>query len=293
LNSQGSQHTRRAYERALERFKDSVRKPLGDVGGADVQAWKRALHNDGLSHSTVNVYLSAISSFYQYCIHKHTAIVEGREQGLTQYNPVSRVDRPTVRKYGKARGLTTHEAAALLSQPDRTTFTGLRDYAIILMALLTGRRSAEIRNLRWGDIYDGAYYWRGKYGAERTDELPAPVAAAIANYRRALADEPRSHEPVFVSMRYPHKAVSAQYITSAVAAYAKRAGIAGRVTFHTLRHTYARLRSRAGHDIVEISRALGHQRLDTTQIYLAQVARADVDGGWCDVWREIGEEVSS
>jgi site-specific recombinase XerD len=276
-----SVHTERTYRRAIERFKQFVNKPLAQVGGADCQAWADALSQD-VAASTVNTYMSAVSSFYEYCIHKYTVRSNGREHGLTDYNPTTRVDREPVQKYGRARALTLEEAQRLLAQPDRETEIGLRDYAIMLMALLTGRRNTEIRRLTWGDVHNGQrYHWQGKRKKERTDELPAPCWAAIVNYQRAAGLDPDPSHPVFTAQRYDTKPLSSQFLNQMIQEYAAQAGI-GHVTFHTLRHTYAYLRREQGHDLLDISRALAHSNIATTQIYLDQIATTD--SGWQDVY---------
>lgn len=287
-----SEHTARTYERSLRRFKRFVDKPLDRVGGADVQAWADAMA-DRLSPSTINTYMSAVSSFYQFCADRYTVVGEdGREHGLTDYNPTTRVEREPVQKYGKARALTLEETQALLAQPDRSTEIGARNYAILLMALLTGRRSAEIRGLRWRDIHNGErFHWRGKGRKERTDELPEPCWAAISNYRRVAGiKDPNPDDPVFTSRRYTHQTLSSQFLTLMIQGYAEAAGL-GHVTFHTTRHTYAYLRREQGHDVLRISRALAHTNLQTTQVYLDQIATQD--DGWRELWGALLDVESS
>jgi integrase/recombinase XerC len=283
-----SVHTARSYERAMKRFKAFVDKPLADVGGADVRAWVDDLHDSDLSANTVNTYLAAVSSFYRYCIHIHTVVVDGREQGLTTYNPTTRVKRDAVQKYGTVRSLTVDEMRALLAQPDRTTETGARDYAIILMAFLTGRRNSEIRNLRWRDIQGGRrYHWRGKRAKERTDELPAPVWAAIVSYQRASGKlDPVDKDPVFTSVRFPRQTLSSQYLVEMVSSYAEAAGIAQRVTFHMLRHTYASIAYESGANLGDVRYALGHNSLDTTRIYIDQLGAVG-NTQWQALWAAV------
>ncbi len=285
LASFSSSHTRRAYDRAVADFEEVVQKPLDEATRADAERFAADLRRQGVSESTINLKLSACSSFYEFGRNRFTIIEDGRERGVFEFNPFSRVKRARVEKYGKASPLAVYQAQRLLAQPDRTTERGARDYAMLLMAILTGRRNHEICQLRWRDVESAGFYqWRGKGGKERRDTLPAPVWAAIQTYLQVAGrlTSLQADDPVFTSERYTHKPLSTSWFNSMVKDHAQAAGLPEGVHAHTLRHTAAALRDESGSSVLEISRLLGHADLRTTQIYL-NTMRAE-DEQWAAAW---------
>lgn len=286
-----SEHTERSYRRSIEDlmgFLDIGPEDLGTVGGADVAEWANELAESGLAKSTIATRLAGVSSVYEFARSVYT---DGAGQPLTSYNPVDGVDRPQVNPYGKSRPLGTSEIGALLAQIDRSTVVGLRDYALILFAVYTGKRSHEARNLRAGDIQPVAeqirFFWRGKRDKSGWADLPAPVWQAIQLYW-AAAGQPGPGDPVFGSHNGQENGpLSGVFVNMMVQEYALHAGLRG-VTFHTLRHSAALLRKRAGQSVADICQMLGHSRLDTTQVYLGQV-EGFVDTGWQSVAEMLAE----
>ena len=127
------------------------------------------------SPATVGARIACISSYYKFLV----------RMDLIRSNPCDRLDRPRTSP-AVPRGLSADEVRRLLSViPD--TQAGLRDRAIVLTLVLTGRRRSEVLNLTTGDIESGepAYYrYRGKGGKRGRRELPRPAYAATV---RALA----------------------------------------------------------------------------------------------------------
>jgi integrase/recombinase XerD len=328
LDSKASPHTRRTYHAAVQAFFAHCCKEPWDVAGADVIAWLNHLQDRGRSAATINVKLAALRSFYHYCEQQYTILdpATGRERPLARFNPALRAERAKVTPYGKSTHLNATEVKSLLLAVDRSTPTGLRDYALILAYVYTGRRSSEIRTIRWGDISvagDRAYYrWSGKGGKQREDELPWPVYHAITDYLQASAEirgrgdrwEPEDDEFIFVplsnvasrlpcvqrSRNYTKKAsrigrrpLSRAGVNRIVKRQARRAGLGGesgrrrRITTHTLRHTAAMLRRQLTDDVQEIQRFLDHSSLSTTQIYLEHTEKRR-DNLWMRVEALIG-----
>lgn len=287
----GSEHTARAYRCAVDDFVNFVdsgdeAEVLGEVGGADVAAWANDMADRGLADATIAARLSALSAFYRFCM---TTYTDAAGLPLAQFNPVSVVQRPEVIRYGNSRPLTPEQFVALRDQIDRTTVTGLRDFAIIVMAIYTGRRSAELRNLLVGHIQHTAtghrYLWRGKRGKTRWDDLPTPVWQAIQLYwLKAGRESARANEPVFIAHNgravAPHP-LSSEFLRLMVKDYAHAADLPD-ITFHTLRHSAVALRLKGGASVLEVSQLLGHGDLRTTQTYLEAI-EGFVDTQWQDV----------
>lgn len=294
-----SSSTGRSYRRAAENFMDfSNVQPgqLGDVGGADVAAWANDLAERGLADATIAQRLAALSAFYRFCM---TTYTDGGGQPLASHNPVAMVPRPTVAKYGNSRPLTVEQLQALLGCIDTSTVQGMRDKAMILMAVYTGRRSVEIRTLSVGYIQHNAngkvrYCWRvyKKRAAKmRWDDLPAPVWQAIQLYWSASGRELGLNEPAFVSHNGApgsSRPLSSEFFNQMVKGYAKSAGLPDWVTAHTLRHTASALRILAGRDVLEVNRLLGHGSLHTTQIYIEALTGFE-DHGWSAVEKILDE----
>jgi len=271
LEIQNSSHTKRAYRRAIEDFQAFVRKPLLMVTALEVSQWA-ALLAEKLSPASVNARLAAVSSFYEFC----QKILTSEVKPLIAYNPVVSVKRPHVDKYADSRALSLDQVKALLAQPDPSTPVGARNLAMLIFALYTGRRSAEILRLRWGDISEDGrwYHWRGKGGKTRRDELVPPVWAAIVAYleRAGRIGKIQADEYVFAPIGGPYdQPLSGTMFNKLLKRYARMAGLPDWIHVHTLRHTAAQLRAMAGDDVVTISQMLAHARIDTTQIYLRRL----------------------
>ena len=126
--------------------------------------------------STANLRLAAISSFYRYAL---------RHDFLRGDNPVARVERLMVQSYAAARPIAYEELRARLAVIDLTTSAGLRDYALLLLGLHTGRRLSELAGLRREHIVIRAsrveITWvRCKGGKTMRDELPRRGAQGLA-----------------------------------------------------------------------------------------------------------------
>ena len=153
LNSRTSPHTRRAYASAWSSFQEHSGKLPWEITRADIARWLDAQRAAGLSASTINQRLAALSSFFTYAsdVYQVTPSVAG-DSPLTPNNPAHSIPRLKTRSYTKSRYLSVEEARALLRAIPRHTTQGLRDYALFLTYLVTGRRNSEIRKLQYGDF---------------------------------------------------------------------------------------------------------------------------------------------
>jgi site-specific recombinase XerD len=169
--------------------------------------------------------------------------------------------------------LTKPETEALLAVPDQTTWLGRRDRTLLLLAMQTGLRLSELIGLRQGDIYlgRGAHVrCEGKGRKQRCTPLTRTTVRALRAWIREQGnDETRILFPSARGGLLSHDSV--QYL---VAKYATTAAEScptlrkKRVTPHVLRHTTAMELLQAGVDRSVIALWLGHESLETTQIYL-------------------------
>lgn len=213
---------------------------------------------------TRNIRLAAIHSFFRY------AAVEAPEHSAL----IQRVLAIPRKRHTRALidFLVRPEIDALLAAPDRATWLGRRDHAFLLTALQTGLRLSELTGLRRGDVSleVGAHVrCEGKGRKERCTPLTKPTVRVL---RRWIADHLKDAEYVFPSTRGGR--LSADAAQHLVAIHVGKAQLAcpslarKRVTPHVFRHTAAMELLQAGVDRALIAIWLGHESVETTQIYL-------------------------
>ena len=217
------------------------------------------------SARTRNNRLAAIHSLFAYAALRHPEHAALIQRVLAI--PAKRTDRQLV------SFLTDHEVDALLAAPDRETWVGRRDHALLLVAIQTGLRVSELTALACGDIEFGAGAHLRCHGKGRKERITPLTTEACAVLRVWLAE--RSGQPddvVFPSRRsgrLSSDAVAVLVTRHAHAAAARCASLATKtVTPHVLRHTCAMRLLAVGVDISVIALWLGHESVETTQIYL-------------------------
>jgi integrase/recombinase XerD len=222
-------------------------------------------HSRGNSPRTRNARLAAIRSLFGYAALRHPEHAES----------IARVLAIPAKKFDKAlvTWLTEPEVGALLAAPDKATWAGRRDHAILALAAQTGLRVSELTGLTCGDVHLGAGPYVSCHGKGRKERITPLTRNTIAVLRAWLAERHRDPgQPLFPNRtggRLSRDAVEkrlAQHVTTASSAYPSLA--AKHVTAHTLRHTAAMRLLHAGVDTSVIALWMGHEQADTTQIYL-------------------------
>src|SRR5271166_3376569 len=243
------------------------RLTIDDLDAVTVGAFLHYLDNQRHnSTATRNARLAAIHSFYRYAM----PLIPDRAHTASQVLaiPQRRHDHATV-SY-----LTSPEIDALLAAPDRTTWYGRRDHALLLTTVQTGLRVSEVTRLTVQDVTTttpgAAIHTTGKGRKQRA----TPLTKQSATILRAWLPEagPAPSGPAFPTCRgTPMSADAVQRLVAKHATAAARScpSIAGKhVTPHTLRHTAAMALLHAGVDTSVIALWLGHQSPVTTHIYL-------------------------
>jgi integrase/recombinase XerD len=239
---------------------------LADLDAPVIAAFLDYLERErGNSVRTRNARLAAIHSLFRFAALRHPEHAGSIERVLAI--PQKRYDRALV-SY-----LTRPEADALVASPDRSTWIGRRDHALLLVAVQTGLRVAELTGLRCSDaqLSTGPHVrCHGKSRKERCTPLTAQATAALRTWLAERRGSPA--DPLFPSRR--GGPLSTDAVQSLVAKYAAAAArlcpsLSGKhVTPHVLRHTCAMALREAGIDISTIALWLGHESIVTTQIYL-------------------------
>jgi site-specific recombinase XerD len=169
--------------------------------------------------------------------------------------------------------MSAADVDAVLGSCDRSTVSGRRDRAILVLLARLGLRSGEVAALRLGDVdwRAGEITVRGK--ARRADRLPllAEVGEALVAY--LTGGRPRSECPQLILTLYaPPRPIHPSSITNVVYRACRRAGLA-RAGGHRLRHALATEMLRRGGDLTEIAQVLRQSDLGTTSGY-AKIDRA-------------------
>lgn len=214
--------------------------------------------------------LSSLRSFFNYAYSK---------RHLIDSNPTSDIDGPK-KKQALPKFLTVDEAVLLLEaiKADTDSKTVVRDYAIIACFLNTGMRLSELvgLNLKSFDSNLATVKVLGKGNKERIIYLNDAAKSAIKDYLRIRLDPKfisTSTNALFLSGRQTR--ISAKTVQWVVYKYLGRAGLGDRgLSVHKLRHTAATLMYQTGKvDIRVLKDILGHEQLNTTQIYTHVVDR--------------------
>jgi site-specific recombinase XerD len=239
---------------------------LNDLDAPLISAFLDDLeHTRGTSARSRNVRLAAIQSFF-----RDAALRAPRHSGLIQ-----RVVAPPSKRYDRTPMAfwTDIEIEALLAAPDQHTWLGRRDRTLLLLAVQTGRRVSELSGLCWQDITlgPGAHVrCQGKGRKERWTPLRKDAITALRAWQRAQQSRPE--KPVFPSTRGgPLRRDGVAYLLTKHAATAPQhcPSLHGkRVTPHVLRHSAAMTLLHSGVDSAVIAMWLGHETMDTMQVYL-------------------------
>jgi integrase/recombinase XerD len=236
---------------------------IDDLDAPLIGAFLKHLEEDrGNSPRTRNARLGAIHSFYRFAALEHPehAHTIARVMAI----PTKRYERNTV-SY-----LDRDEIKALLAAPDKRTWLGRRDHALLALMIQTGVRVSELTGLRLGDVHLGtAAHIRvlGKGRKRRATTLTVEIVKVLRAWIKERNGQPE--EPLFPTRQ--GRPLSRYTIGVVVSKHAAAANCPSlktkRVTPHTLRHTNAMLLRAKGVDIATIALWLGHESTQTTHIY--------------------------
>jgi site-specific recombinase XerD len=246
--------------------REPSRLELADLDAALIAAFLDHLERErGNGVRTRNARLAAIHSFFRFAALRHPehAALIARVLAI----PPKRFDRALV------TFLSGPEITALIAAPERSTWTGRRDHALLLVAIQTGLRASELLGLRVGDAHLGAGAHLACRGKGRKERVTPLTTEAVRVLRVWLAERRgASADPLFPTRR--GAPLGRDGLERLLAKYAARAArrcpsiARKRLSPHVLRHTAAMELLAAGVDTSVIALWLGHERVDTTQIYL-------------------------
>ena len=258
-----SEHTIRAYTRDLSEFADFLTehgRSLADARTIDVRSFLASLRERELARATIARKLAAVRSLYKFLI----------VRGHCETNPVIGLRTPRLHRK-LPRFLDETEVRRLVESPDTTTLPGLRDRTILETLYSTGVRVSELVGISVGDVdfLSEAIRTRGKGKKERLVPIGRIALAVMDEFleRRRLAErkKPERNAPLFTNKLGTR--LTARSVNRILKKYILKLGLKGKITPHTLRHTFATHLLNRGADLRSVQELLGHEHVSSTQIY--------------------------
>jgi integrase/recombinase XerD len=211
------------------------------------------------SAATIHRKSASLRSFYRHL----------RREGLRDSDPTAAMSPPR-RNRKLPNVLTRADVQRLLAQPRGGSPAALRDRALLELMYACGLRASEAIGLDVGDVDrdDRVVRARGKGSKERVVPVGQAAVRALESYlergRPALV-KGRHETHLFVNFR--GRLLTRQGLYKIVRRHAQAAGLADRMSPHTLRHTFATHLLAGGCDLRSVQEMLGHADVATTQLY--------------------------
>ena len=254
-----SPNTTASYSHDVEGLLDSFEGSLPkEITTEDIERFLSARIEKGLSKRSQARLLSALRSFFNWCI----------EEGDLKENPCDRIDAPKLGKYLPAV-LSVEEVDAIISSIDTRTPAGLRDRAILEVLYGCGLRVSECTGLRISHVNldEGFVNVIGKGDKQRIVPLGEMAADAIRNYLPARPEPAARTWEDFLFLNRFGRPLSRVSVFNLVKNQAMAAGIHKEISPHTFRHSFATHLIEGGADLRLVQEMLGHESILTTEIY--------------------------
>lgn len=258
-----SPHTHAAYRRDLERFAGWIaenRLEFLNLSPQQLLDFVEFLQKEKLQPPSVARHLASLKSFYRFL----------KLDERVKDNAVDLLAAPTL--WERVPQVLSPEAVdRLLSGPVPLDRYAMRDLALLETLYASGCRASECSNLKLADLNLEGGYCRcmGKGNKQRVIPLGARAVAAIRSYlnhlRPKIMAERSPVEQLFVSGKgLPLERTT---VWRVVKKYVSRQGIHGKVSPHTLRHSFATHLLAGGAELRAVQEMLGHAGIATTQKY--------------------------
>ncbi len=263
VEKSSSINTLQAYGRDIRRYVDFLASECvedpGDIDSELVVRFMGHIAEEGLSERSAARMASSVRSFHAFLL----------REGISESLPTGRLESPNFPRR-LPRVLSVAQVESLLESPDAPDARGSRDRAILETLYATGMRISELTGLSVPDIDLATREVRayGKGGKERLIPLGSQAAASLEyylNWGRPKLLKSSSERAVFLNRLGGR--LTRQGCWKIILGHAEKAGLAGLMTPHTLRHSFATHLLENGADLRSIQELLGHASISTTQIY--------------------------
>lgn len=230
----------------------------------DIIAFREGLKETGHKPTTIQNYITATRLFFQWL-----------EEERIYPNVAAHIKGAKLDREHKKDYLTSRQVKTILSDIDRTTLQGKRDYAMLVLMITGGLRTIEVSRADIGDLRTAGdntvLYVQGKGRDEKTEyiKLDAQVEAAIRDYLKARS-ESNPEAALFASASNNSKGqrMTTRAISGIAKAHMVEAGYnSEKLTAHSLRHTAVTLSLLAGRPLEEVQQFARHANISTTMIY--------------------------
>jgi integrase/recombinase XerD len=262
-----SRNTLEAYRSDLQQFGQFIERRELDpltITPPQLAAFVSELADRGRGHApvapaTLQRKVACLRSFYRYL----------RRERMIDHDPAAELRGPRSRAR-LPQVLSRDEVTRLLAQPSGSSPTAVRDRALLETMYACGLRASEVISLELPelDLETGVLRARGKGSKERIVPIGRKAIESLRSYLErgrprlvGLRDEPR----LFVNTR--GSPLTRQGLYKIVQRHAASAGLAHRMSPHTLRHSFATHLLAGGCDLRSLQEMLGHADIATTQVY--------------------------
>ena len=268
-----SEHTLRNYLSDMEQFYDYLcpagpngKRRFIDIAQIDhitIREYLATLYQERRKKTSIARKLATLRTFFKYLC---------REQ-VVEMNPARLVSSPRLEKK-LPKALSIDDVIKFIETPEADTVLGKRDRAILELLYASGMRVAELTGLNLAnvDFQHESVLVRGKGRKERIVPFGSKAKQAIQAYLAVrgelLIEAPEEQrDPMALFLNYQGTRITTRSVGRMIDKYVREAAMAGGVSPHSLRHSFATHLLSAGADLRAIQELLGHARLSTTQIY--------------------------
>lgn len=244
----------------LQEFAAGLERPVEDLDRRGLEALVRQLMGEGRSPASVARGVACFRGFYRFLV----------VSGHRTVNPAEDLQAPRAWKT-LPKFLSVEDVDKLLAAPDVSTARGLRDRALIEVLYATGLRVSELIGLKPQDVNleSGYLTTTGKGRKQRLVPLGDEAASWVVRYLKEARPQllkKRTSTRLFVNAR-GGTGLTRVGFWKILKAYGLQCGLAGALSPHVLRHSFATHLLERGADLRAIQMMLGHSDLSTTQIY--------------------------
>lgn len=253
--------------RQLEQFCLSIDVvEVDDITLGVIKQFTKHMLNKGNKGSYINGILKTTKSFIQYCFEEYGEGFNTRNKSFKWVKEEKAV----------IRAFTPKDVRLLLAACNGNTFLSIRDTAILTLFFETGIRCFELCCIKQEDIKEDFILINGKNNKQRAVPITPVLRKALMRYDRVKEEYFRyKSTDAYYFLSFSGKQLNNGAVDFIIKKRGK--GINDiRVSPHTCRHFFAQQQIKLGTDLYTISRLLGHENINITQIYLNSLADAEI-----------------
>ncbi len=258
-----TKNTLESYQRDISQFLQFLSKNKVDspqkVNRTVIVKYLGHMKHKGYASSTISRNVASLRSFFTFMA----------QENIIPENPAQQLESPRLEKK-LPRVLTLKEVDRLLDQPALTTTNGLRDKAMLELLYASGIRVSELVSLNTADFNQevGFLRCRGKGMKERIVPVGNIAIGFVQQYlKQGRIKLVKTTDENSLFLNHHGRRLTRQGFWKILKKYAGHAKIAGEITPHTLRHSFATHLLENGADLRSVQEMLGHSDISTTQIY--------------------------